>query len=86
MSVLDRLYALEIEFHRIFRVERLGAPDASGVHLSYALQNGYEPLLRTLGVVAPVQLALATERMMGVCDPRDVQAAYRSLRHMVASD
>jgi hypothetical protein len=59
------------------------ALEAAGIHTSYALQNHYEPLLRTIGVVAPSELASATERMMGMGDPRDVQAAYHSLRQLI---
>jgi hypothetical protein len=80
MSGLGRL---EIEFHRLFRVEGLNAAEAAGVHTSFALQDHYEPLLRTIGVVAPSELAGATERMMGMGDPRDVQAAFHSLRQLI---
>jgi hypothetical protein len=83
-SVLDRLYSLEIEFHRLFRAEAINAVEAAGVPISYALQQGYEPLLRTIGAVDSSELAKARERMMGMSDPRDVQAAFRSLRHLVA--
>ena len=83
MSILDRLYRLEIEFHRLFRAEGINAMEAASIHTSYALQNHYEPLLRTIGVVAPSDLAGATERMMGMGDPRDVQAAYHSLRRLI---
>jgi hypothetical protein len=85
MSVLDRLFRLEIEFHRLFRAEGVTALEAAGIHTSYALQNNYEPLLRTLGVVAPSDLAGATERMMGMGDPRDVRAAYHSLRQLIGA-
>ena len=57
--------------------------EAAGIHTSYALQNNYEPLLHTIGVVAPSELAAATERMTGMGDPRDVQAAYHSLRRLI---
>ena len=83
MSVLDRLDRLEIEFHRLFRTDGVHAMEAAGIHTSYALQNNDEPLLRTIGVVAPSDLAGATERMMGMGDPRDVRAAYHSLRLLI---
>ena len=83
MSILDRLFSLEIEFYRLFRAEGIHAFEAAGVHTSYALQNQYEPLLRTVGVVDPSELARATERMMGMGDPRDVQAAFHSLRQFI---
>ena len=83
MSALDRLYRLEIEFHRLFRSEGISSIEAAGIHTSYALQNQYEPLLRTVGLVDPPALAKAAERMMGLGDPRDVQAAYQSLRQFI---
>ena len=83
MSVLDRLFRLEIEFHRLFRSEGVNALEAAGIHTSYALQNHYEPLLRTIGVVTPSDLAGAAERLMGMGDPRDVQAAYHSLHRLI---
>ena len=83
MSVLDRLYRLEIEFHRLFRADGINALEAASVHTSYAIQNQYEPLLRMIGVVARSDLAGATERMMGMGDPRDVQAAYHSLHQFL---
>lgn len=84
MSILDRLYTLEIEFHRRFRLEAINALEAWGIHTSYVLQNGYEPLLRTVGVVDTAELVRAKERMATLGDPRDVQAAFDSLRHLIA--
>ncbi len=83
MSALERLYCLEIEFHRLFRTQALSALEAASVHTSYALQNNYEPLLRMIGVVDPSDLARASERMMGMSDPHDVQAASHSLLQFV---
>jgi hypothetical protein len=51
MSILDRLYTLEIEFHRLFRSECINAIEAACIHTSYALQNQYEALLRTVGLL-----------------------------------
>jgi hypothetical protein len=34
MSVLDRLYRLEIEFHRLFRAKGVSAVKAAGIHTS----------------------------------------------------
>ena len=58
--------------------------DASSVHTSDALQHGYEPLLRTVGIVDRPSLAETRDRRKGMGDPRDVQAAYHSLRHFIA--
>jgi hypothetical protein len=83
MTALDRLYNLEIEFHRLYRAEGISPIDAAGIHTSYAMQNHYEPLLRMLGAIEPSELAEASERMMGMCDPRDVRAAFHSLRQII---
>jgi hypothetical protein len=83
MSVLYRLYRLEIEFHRLFRADGVSVMEAAGIHTSYALQHNYEPLLRMIGDIAPSDLAMAAERMRGMGDPRDVQAAYHSLNHLI---
>jgi hypothetical protein len=83
MSVLERLYRLEIEFYRLFRVEAINAMEAASVHTSYALQHGYEPLLRTVGSVESSSLTDTRDQMLGMGDPRDVQAAYHSLQNLV---
>jgi hypothetical protein len=83
MSVLERLYRLEIEFYRLFRVEAINAMEAASVHTSYALQHGYEPLLRTVGSVDSSSLTDTRDQMLGMGDPRDVQAAYHSLQNLV---
>jgi hypothetical protein len=83
MSVLERLYSLEIEFYRLFRAEAINSMEAAAVHTSYALQHGYEPLLRTVGTVDSSALTNTRDRMMRMGDPRDVQAAYRSLENLI---
>jgi hypothetical protein len=83
MSTLDRLYSLEIEFHRQFRLQATNDIEAWSIHTSYVLQHGYEPLLRTLGPVDSAALVEAKEKLVGRCDPRDVLAAFHSLRHLV---
>ena len=84
MSELDRLYHLEIEFHRRFRLEAIDAMEAESIHTSYALQLGYEELLRSLGRVDRARLDVARHRMQSMGDPRDVQAAFHSLQQIVA--
>jgi hypothetical protein len=83
MSVLERLYRLEIEFYRLFRVEAINAMEAASAHTSYALQHGYEPLLRTVGSVDSSSLTDTRDKLLGMGDPRDVQAAYHSLQNLV---
>jgi hypothetical protein len=75
MSPLERLFALEVEFHRKLRCEAIGSTDTSALHTSYALQLGYESLLRSVGRVTTIEV----ERLSAAADPRDVRAARASL-------
>ena len=84
MSVLEQLYRLEIEFHRMYRLVASHPSEASSAHTSYALQHGYEPLLRSVGRVVPAALSESGGRMAAACDPRDAIAAYHSLRQLMA--
>jgi hypothetical protein len=86
MSVLERIYSLEVEFHRRFRLNAPPTAEPWSVHTSYALQHNYEPMLRTVGAVDHGALTQAKERMLASGDPRDVEAAFRSLRHLLASN
>jgi hypothetical protein len=52
VASLDRLFALEIEFHRSVRQQALG----TALHTSYALQWGYEELLRGIGHVTELEI------------------------------
>jgi hypothetical protein len=68
MSPLERLFALEIEFQRRLRCEAPGTADATALHTSYALQAGYEPLLRGLGLVTAQGLDRLAQltRLLGI--------------------
>jgi hypothetical protein len=83
MSPLERLFALEVEFHRKLRCETPGTPDAAALHTSYALQSGYEPLLRRTGRVTAQDLSRLAERFTLTGDPRDVLAARDSLARLL---
>jgi hypothetical protein len=52
MMPLEQLFRLEIESHRRLRTQAPGIADPSGLHTSYALQSGYEPLIRAVGSAA----------------------------------
>jgi hypothetical protein len=79
MSPLERLFTLEIEFHRKLRCEAPGTADPSALHTSYALQAGYELLLRGVGRVTAQDIARLTDRLLVAGDARDVLAARDSL-------
>jgi hypothetical protein len=52
MPPLERLFLLEVEFHRRLRTQAPGTADARALHASYALQIGYDPLIRQLGTAS----------------------------------
>jgi hypothetical protein len=79
MPPLERLFALEIEYHRILRCDAPGTPHAVAPHISYAMQNGYEPLFRRLGHVTAADLTRLYNRFIASGDTRDVLAARDSL-------
>jgi hypothetical protein len=64
MSPLERLFRFEVEYHRCSRA----ACEPAGVgatHTSYALQHGYEGLIRSVGATTGREVeALATKLTM----------------------
>jgi hypothetical protein len=83
MSPLERLFALEIEFHRRLRCEAPGTADPAALHTSYALQSGYEPLLRQLGRVTAQDFTRLADRLNLAGDTREVLAARDALTQML---
>ena len=83
MSPLERLFHLEIEFHRCLRTQAPGTGGASSVHASYALQAGYEQLIRSIGFVAAQDVETLRERLTLAGDARDVLAARDSVKQLL---
>jgi hypothetical protein len=83
MAPLERLFALEVESHRRLRAEAPGPGDARALHTSYALQSGYEQLLRQIGRITGRDLEMVLERFLLAADPRDVLAARDSIQRLV---
>jgi hypothetical protein len=83
MGPLERLLAPEVEFHRRLRAEAPDPGDACALHTSYALQSGYEPLLRQLGRVTAPDIDTVLERFLLAADPRDVLAARDSIERLL---
>jgi hypothetical protein len=83
MSPLEKLFRLEIDFHQQLRSLAPGERDTSGVHTSYALQKGYEPLLRQLGRVTNQDVEILRHRLTPDNDVRDVRAARDSLKQVL---
>jgi hypothetical protein len=75
MAPLDRVFALEVEFHRRLRCQAPGIADSAALHTSYALQSGYEALLYRIGRVTRQDVDRLTEEFTRTGDPRDALAA-----------
>ena len=83
MLPLEKLFRLEIEFHRRLRTQAPGTADARALHTSYALQSGYEPLLKQFGRVTAQDIDFLAERFHLAGDARDVLAARDSLTRLL---
>jgi hypothetical protein len=83
MPPLEKLFRLEIEFHRRLRTQAPGTTDAGALHTSYALQSGYEPLIRAAGRVTGRDIELISQRHAMAADARDLLAARDSLKQLL---
>jgi len=83
MTPLERLFRLEIEYRRILRCDAPGTPEAAAPHTSFALQHGYDELLRSVGKVTTTQLKRMAGELLTLGDPRDVRAAEDSLMRLL---
>jgi len=83
MPPLERLFLLEVEFHRRLRTQAPGTLDARALHTSYALQSGYEPLMRARGTVTGHDIELIKQRHTLAADARDLLAARDSLKQLL---
>jgi hypothetical protein len=83
MPPLERLFVLELEYQRLLRCDAPGTPEATAIHTSYALQSGYEPLLRSVGHVTAQELDKLCSRYTATGDIRNVLAARNSLRTLL---
>jgi len=84
MSPLEQLFCLEVIYHRKLRALAPGTVDTLGLHTSYALQSGYEPLIRAIGTASIREIDQVLERFVLVGDARDLLAASDSLKHMLS--
>jgi len=83
MNALERLFLLEVDFHRQLRTQALGKAAVDGLRTSYALQCGYEGLIRDVGSITVKDIEKLRERLTMVGDPRDVLAARDSLMQLL---
>jgi hypothetical protein len=85
MSPLEKLFRLEVEFHRRVRALPPGVVDAGSLHTSYALQTGYEQLIRETEVVTAQDIEALRERFVQSGDARDLRGASASLRQLLGT-
>ena len=83
MSPLEKLFRLEVDFHRRIRALPPGVVDSGSLHTSYALQTGYEQLIRETKVVTAHDIEALRERFVQMGDARDLQGASASLRQLL---
>ena len=83
MSPLEMLFRLEIEFHRRLRTQAPGTEDARALHTSFALQAGYERLIRATGPVTAQDLDQLSARLTFAGNLRDILAARDSLKQLL---
>jgi hypothetical protein len=83
MSPLEQLFRLELDFHSRLRTQASGTADTASLHTSYALQSGYDPLIRAVGPITAHGIESFRERLTLAADPRDVLAAHDSLKQLL---
>jgi hypothetical protein len=83
VAPLERLFRLELEFFRRLRMGASSAADTPGLHTSYALQSGYEALVREVGAVTEADVERLRGRLVLAGDARDVLAACESLKQLL---
>ncbi|MGP0064059.1 MAG: hypothetical protein ACLQGP_10740 [Isosphaeraceae bacterium] len=65
------------------RLQAPGAADPSSLHTSYALQSGYEPLIRVASHATGHDIELIKQRHTLAGDARDLLAARDSLKQLL---
>jgi hypothetical protein len=83
MSPLEKLFRLEVEFHRRVRAFPPGSVHTGSLHTSYALQTGYEQLIRDSEIVTAHDIEALRERFLQKGDARDLLDACNSLRQLL---
>jgi hypothetical protein len=77
VSPLEKLFHLELEFHRRLRTQAPGTAEASSLHTSY------EQLLPAIGTVTAHQVEQLRERFTLTGDARDLLAARDSIKQLL---
>jgi hypothetical protein len=83
MTPLEKLFRLEVEFHRRLREAAEERANVREAHRSFALQHGYEELIRAAGGAAAHDVELVRERLSMAGDVRDVLKARDSVKQLL---
>jgi hypothetical protein len=83
MTPLEQLFRFELEFHRRLRDAAEGQGNAAAVHTSFALQHGYEALMRAAAGTTAHEVDVMKERLTLAGDPRDTLAARDSVKQLL---
>jgi hypothetical protein len=83
MTPLEKLFFLELEFHRRLRTDVPDATDVGGLHTSYALQSGYEGLIGAIARVTIKDIDMARARFIRAGDIRDLVSAGESVKQLL---
>jgi hypothetical protein len=82
MRPLQQLFHLEVEFYRKLRSHANTNADEGDLHTSYALQCGYEELLRAAWRVTPLDIDRLKSNLLPTSDPRDLLAARNAVKQL----
>jgi hypothetical protein len=83
VTPVEQLFLHELEYHRQLRTVGATHADAAAAHTSYALQHGYEELMRESGTTTGHQVEGLAARFTFAGDTRDVLAARDSLKTLL---
>lgn len=83
MSPLEQLFRFEVEFHGRLRDAAKSRVEGAAAHTSFALQNGYEGLIRAARGVTAHDVEVIKERLAMAGDPRDVLAASDAVKGLL---
>ena len=82
MSPLEQLFRHEVEFHRLMR-EAADPQGGSAIHTSFALQHGYETLIRSTRTASGNDVEALKVKLSFAVDARDVLAAQDSVKRFL---
>lgn len=82
MTPLEQLFRREVEFHRLMR-EAAEPHGAEAAHTSFAIQHGYEGLIRGVGPTTGRAIETLSAKLMLAGDLRDVHAARDSVKRLL---